>query len=171
MTYKENELELKFSTILGQIERSLQLKLYYVALITSLTIPDICGAIDSESGESDKNKYINWFDTYVKKRFTNNRPITGTECYYLRCAVLHQGITNHSKNPGNISFVSWEQASTNINPFLTNDHLGLIVETNSFCYNIIYGAYEWLDKEFNSIHFKKNMENFITLYSLVFNEL
>jgi hypothetical protein len=171
MTFIGNEKELQFSSLLSQIEQSLRLNLYFVAIMTSLVIPDIGGAIDSENGKTDKFKYINWFDKYVKTRYTNSRPLTGRECYYLRCSMLHQGITKHSNQSGNITFMNYPQSNSSVNPISLDNHLGLIIEPKTFCNNIIFGAYDWLDTVHNHILFNKNMENFITLYSIVFSNI
>ena len=57
-----NEGEIQFSALLEQVEKSLRQKLYYVAIMTSLVIPDIGGAIDSENGKANRKKYVSWFD-------------------------------------------------------------------------------------------------------------
>lgn len=40
--------------ILKEIERALDAKLYYLALQASLTLPDICGALQSNDGVAKK---------------------------------------------------------------------------------------------------------------------
>ena len=44
--------------ILKEIERALDAKLYYLALQASLTLPDICGALQSDDGVAKNYKYI-----------------------------------------------------------------------------------------------------------------
>ena len=53
--------------ILKEIERALDAKLYYLALQASLTLPDICGALQSDNGKATGDKYIAWYDTYAKE--------------------------------------------------------------------------------------------------------
>lgn len=53
--------------ILKEIERALDAKLYYLALQVSLTLPDICAALQSDDGRASKSKYIAWYDTYAKE--------------------------------------------------------------------------------------------------------
>ena len=48
--------------ILKEIERALDAKLYYLALQASLTLPDICGALQSDDGVAKNYKYIAWYD-------------------------------------------------------------------------------------------------------------
>lgn len=38
--------------LLEQIDHGLKVNLYYLSLFVALSIPDICGAIDSQNGEA-----------------------------------------------------------------------------------------------------------------------
>ena len=41
-----------------EIEMALQARLYYLALISTLSLIDICSALESENGETDKHKFM-----------------------------------------------------------------------------------------------------------------
>lgn len=79
--------------ILKEIELALDAKLYYLALEASLTLPDICAALQSDDGRASKSKYIAWYDTYAKE--PGNLSISGKDCYYFRCSYVHQAQTTH----------------------------------------------------------------------------
>lgn len=168
MDSTENEGEIQFSALLEQIELCLQKKLYYVAIMTSLVIPDIGGAIDSENGEANQKKYVSWFDKYVKPRYTGKTNLTGDECYYLRCSMLHQGKTRHKKIK--VVFMRFPQSNAPVNPVPLHNNQGLLVEPHTFCNNMIYAAYDWLDVVHGNDLFKKNLNNFMNLYSLSFTD-
>lgn len=98
------------STVLGirsrisEIRKAVDNKMFLAALSLSLTIPDICGKLEISTG-TDKEKYINWFDNHMTSYYPNEiiiedndemgsgkkRALTGKRCYGLRCAVLHSG--------------------------------------------------------------------------------
>lgn len=82
--------------ILKEIERALDAKLYYLALQASLTLPDICGALQSDNGKATGDKYIDWYDTYAKE--PGNLSISGKDCYYFRCSYVHQALTTHERS-------------------------------------------------------------------------
>ena len=82
--------------LLEQIDRALQYNLYYVSIFTSLSIPDICAALSSVDGESNRTRYAQWFDQYVAPKCYGM--ISGETCYYYRCSMLHQGTTQHPRN-------------------------------------------------------------------------
>jgi hypothetical protein len=74
--------------LLGEIERALQAQLYYLALMLTLALPDICAALGSQDGRSSSKLYKNWYDANMATKFTR---LTGDDCYSLRCGVVHQG--------------------------------------------------------------------------------
>ena len=70
--------------LLDQIENALNFGLYYIALIASLSIPDICGAIESTDGKATRKKYQEWFDKYVAPKYCGM--LTGEDCYFFIAA-------------------------------------------------------------------------------------
>jgi hypothetical protein len=164
---QRNKEEVEFSVLLEQIEQCLRQRLYYVAIMASLAIPDIGGAIDSDDGNSSQKNYADWFNKYVKPRYIGELDLTGDECYYLRCSMLHQGKAKHKKIK--VVFMHFPQSDAPVNPLLLDNDQGLLVEPRTFCYNMIYAAYAWLEIVYNDDRFKKNMKNFMTLYSLYFS--
>lgn len=80
----------------NEIDLALEHELYYLALFSSLTIPDMFGAIGSQDGIASGKKYKDWFKKYYPKKETigNNEVdtcITAEICWNLRCSILHQG--------------------------------------------------------------------------------
>lgn len=61
--------------LLEQIEKALECNLYYLALQSTLALPDICGALESENGQANRTKYINWYNTYAKEDRVNQHLI------------------------------------------------------------------------------------------------
>src|SRR4051812_16255028 len=118
-------------TLLSQIEGSLGAGFYYLSLFASLTVPDIAGALDSQNGEATRQKYAEWYETWVRPRSGDavaailppelrqhvgnlKSPLTGEACYRFRCSLLHQGSSQHPKSPfSRIMFVE-PGATTNV---------------------------------------------------------
>lgn len=86
-----------------EIRFALSNKQYYSALALSLTLPDMCGKIEYPNKDNGKKRYIDWYNQYLRKRFTcegTKLPggekieytwMTAEELYALRCAFLHAG--------------------------------------------------------------------------------
>lgn len=79
-------------SILLEIEKALNAKLYYLGLVMVLTLPDICTALESPKGETSKKQYMKWYDENVAAKYPN---LTANDCYSLRCGVVHQGRCGH----------------------------------------------------------------------------
>ena len=81
--------------LLAQIRAALDGNLYYLALFVTLAVPDICAALDSDTGEASAVKYKRWFDSNLGSLY--GEAFTGEDCYHFRCSLLHQGTTQHPK--------------------------------------------------------------------------
>ena len=78
--------------ILTEIERAIAGGLFYAAINMSLTLPDICGALESQDGKTSGLKYKAWYAAHI----CDNTPwLTAEDCYSLRCGVLHEGNFGH----------------------------------------------------------------------------
>jgi hypothetical protein len=76
-------------SILSAIRDALKQENWHAALFISMTLPDICCAL--EFGSSDGRKYAQWFDYNLP---TYNNFLSGNDCYALRCSLLHAGKTD-----------------------------------------------------------------------------
>lgn len=71
---------------------------WYGALSTALTLPDICGRLESPNARTGE-RYVNWYRQWMQPRYTIRgggvRPddvmLSGDDCYALRCSYIHEG--------------------------------------------------------------------------------
>ena len=142
---------------IAQILKALKAEAYYSALFVCITIPDICGAIDSVDGEAHYSKYIKWFDTYVADNYKNW--LTGKEMYTLRCNLLHQGTANLQKHK--YSRIVFQEP--NQYRYVDNMVIGdiLIINVETFCSHIINGIIEWYNSAEHSPEFLRNYSKMI----------
>ncbi|MDV7645783.1 hypothetical protein R4646_02155 [Acinetobacter baumannii] len=83
---------------LDSLEYSIFTQNWYAVLFISLSLPDICGKIDSPTLNSSA-RTINWFNKYLLPRYTisvgptdiKEILLSGEDFYALRCAYLHEG--------------------------------------------------------------------------------
>ncbi len=167
-------------TLIDQLEQSLSTGLYYLSLMTALTIPDIAGALDSVNGEASGKKYIDWFEKYIRPQCSHtlrkslppniaqnipeiHNPLTGEACYRFRCSLLHQGTSQHPKSPfSRIMFIQ-PGATTNI---LHYGQLSgaLCIDLKLFCQEVIDGSRVWLESVEDTDQFKNNYEKFARIH-------
>ena len=146
--------------LLKQIRFALAFNLYYLALFSSLALPDVCSALSSLNGQTSKKQYAAWFDQYAKGKCSNL--LDGTECYYFRCSFLHQGNTEH-KDLGYSRILFIEPNSVMLgHDNIMNDALNL--DLNIFCTGMISAVEEWLNKINSDPVFLKNYAVFMKRY-------
>jgi len=160
--------------LLAQIENGVGNKMHHMALFAALTIPDIGGAVDSENGEANGEKYTAWFDSYVAPKYNawGKQYLTGRDCYLYRCVMLHQG-RSHAPKGSYSKTVFLKAKQVNIaycGAFTVDDGNTLCVDVPRFCHNIVYSAYDWLEKVEDTARFKKNSAKFLELFTLSFEE-
>lgn len=128
---------------LSQIEKALDNNLFFVALQSVLSLPDICGALQTDDDVRSKTRYMEWFDEYGKKYIRCQ--MTAEDCYNFRCSMLHQGSTVPSPSNGKeayytrIMFVVDENCLYHNNVFFG----ALNIDLHIFCYGIMAGVREW----------------------------
>lgn len=153
--------------LLNQIHGAVKGQAYYLALYASMTIPDICGAMESYDGQATKSKYIAWFDKYMAPKYfaCGQATLTGEACYFYRCAVLHQGRAQHPKlGFSRILFVE-PGATTNVfHNNVLNDALN--IDISIFCSDVLAGANAWLDETEKSPNYQKNFSLFMQRYPM-----
>ena len=87
--------------IINDIKAALDHDLYYAALISALTLPDICGKVAFPNEKAGK-RYIDWYNQEIGYCERNPNPqihekmpyLSGEVMYSLRCSLLHSGIPN-----------------------------------------------------------------------------
>lgn len=86
--------------LISEIECALTHKLYNLALISVLSMPEIiCQSVKEE--KTNSKDYIEWFNNYVARFYIkphSKEPIlNGNDTYALRCSILHQGRSSIKK--------------------------------------------------------------------------
>ena len=111
--------------LVQDIRKALENDLYFVALSSALTLPDIYGKAAWPAEKSSKRRYILWYDEEIGKYEQDPKDKDGTPylsgeiIYSLRCSLLHEG------NPN----VKNDKRKTN-QPI---DHFSLVIEkANAF---------------------------------------
>jgi hypothetical protein len=148
----------------NEIEKCISAQLFHTALLTAMTIPDICGALESKDGQSSGNNYSHWFDTYVAPDYRKNQ-FTGKDCYRCRCSLLHQGKTSQ------FIFLSNKQKEiADYGVWPIHGGQSLIIEIPVFCRNIVHGIHAWLEIVEHSSLFINNSQKALLMLRLSFTE-
>ncbi|MEU5097613.1 hypothetical protein [Streptomyces sp. NPDC020996] len=88
------------------LEQAIRERNWHAVLVMALTLPDICAKIVMPAERSGR-RYAAWFDQHVKPKYTFQIGVgaqervflSGTDCYALRCVLLHEGSTDTARQP------------------------------------------------------------------------
>ncbi len=145
--------------ILTQIEKGLHNGHYLLALCTTLALPDICAALESENGDTSGPKYKAWFDKWVAQKMGNS--FSGTQCWGYRCGVLHQGMASN-RNLGYERIIFAEPRNDGIVMHMNVIDSALNIDVRIFCQNIVDSVREWMSTAKETEIFKRNIPNLMT---------
>ena len=150
------------NNIILEIESALRMGLYNIALQSTLTIPDICAALNSENGETNGKKFIAWFNENVPQLCDDY--LDGEVVYILRCSLLHQGKFTHPKQKyDRIIFQPPNKNRIVIHKMIVkmNDENVLTLNLNMFCEDILLSAKIWSFRNKDTEIYKNNSINLI----------
>jgi len=157
-------------TLFNQVRVTSSLGLFYAGLFSALTLPDICGAMETAKGRGSGGEYAKWFDRWVAPRYAvqGTNTFSGAECWELRCSMLHQGKARDPRNlygyfafvPGpGLHDISFRRPT--INGVLMPDLL--ILSIPKFCGDVVDGAEAWLESVRGTQPFESHYEAFLRL--------
>jgi len=146
---------------LTEIENAIDSRLYYIALVLTLTVPDVCSALESENGRAHSTLYKNWCRKHLQQAFPS---LTPEDCYSLRCGVIHQG---RMGIPGrDFARVIFTFPDSGLNVFhnnVMNDALQF--DAVRFCQSIISAARAWTFIAAENPIVRANADNLVQLRS------
>lgn len=95
-----------FKVYFDEIERCVQGKCYWALLHVVLVLPDVCAAMETDSGTTEGKLYRQWCEKYLADPL-----VTPEDWYQMRCSVLHQGRTIDGKQISQYAGVAFSQPS------------------------------------------------------------
>ena len=129
-------------TILNQIGHAVNKGFPYLAVVSALTLPEICAALESGDGRGGDKKYIAWYDKWAAPKFPMVR---GFDMYRLRCGVIHQGrLGPDGMQYDRIVFTGGGR----MHGCMSQGNFGieesaLQLDSAEFCYGMIRSVQEW----------------------------
>lgn len=120
--------------ILDQVETAIAAGAYMPALMVTLTLPDICGAVSSDNGRASGSKYRSWLVQWFELNAgTSVASAIGApeaaELYAFRCSLLHQGSARPSGGVTRLAFIEPAPGAPqlhNLSTVVGDDQIGWI---------------------------------------------
>lgn len=146
-----------FDPMLNEIQAAVDAGAWQVALLSALTIPDVCSSMQSQNGRTTGSKYRAWVETWMGADY----PLLDAEdLWHMRCSMLHQG-QSKSKKYERIIFAN---AGSNI---LHNNIMdrALNLHLPYFIKDIIQAARDWENAKRGTPAFEQNSSSLIRWHS------
>lgn len=136
-------------------------KNWYAALFICLALPDICGSLENPQ-EQVGVRYRDWFNRYVASR--GGSGITADDCYYFRCACLHQGLDFHARMESErIHFIA-PTPGVMVHGNMLNNVLQMQID--QFCLEMGYGVHLWMKDVQGNEEIQNRMNQLIRIHPL-----
>ena len=160
-------------TLIQQIRAACRLELYYVALQSALSIPEIAGALSSDDRRGTGARYAEWFDTWARPVLlaTRNREnfFSGEQCYLFRCSMLHQGASHRSDSTyKRIMFIEPGNPTHQMHYVeigADSPEPALLIQIDEFIEEILVGCENWLRQVNGTQPFEANYAQFAKHHS------
>jgi hypothetical protein len=99
MQQPQTNLPTALDMALTDIPKALDAGMFYIALVVTLTLIDMCSALDSPDGRTNRTKMAAWYNTNLASHY---HWLTADDIYGLRSGLVHQGIAKTDAQ-GNVS--------------------------------------------------------------------
>jgi hypothetical protein len=145
--------------ITREIERALDAELYYLAVAVSLSLPDVCAGLQSQSGQTGPSKYRKWYDEWLAPQYPS---LTAHDAYGLRCGVLHQG------RMGNPKMQQFSRVIFAVDPSAGIFHRNVIkdalqLDATVFCRDVLNAVSRWYAAKKNDPNVQANLPRLVQL--------
>jgi len=161
--------------LIKALELSINNKNWYGALFLALCIPDICGYIESPKKKS-QDRYEQWFKEYMLSKYSfcvgpEHTPqvfLSPSDCYALRCAILHEGRDvileqNAREALDRFHFIEPPPRGIQIHCNRINNNI-LQLQVDIFCNDMINGLRKWQQNIHKIPDIEQRFKNILKVY-------
>ncbi len=147
-------------TFTNEILRAFTLGNYYLALLGSFQIPEICSSLQSVEGTTSKQRYKDWSEEWFLSRYNL---ITSTDLYSMRCGVVHQGKFGHENMQyERVLFTLPTVQRIVLHNNVINDALNL--DASIFCNDMVDASLRWWTERKHDFNVQANLSRLISIY-------
>jgi len=149
--------------LIAQTRAAFAADLYYISLFSALSIPDICGAVDSTDGTASGARYRAWYTKHVLPRYD---VLSADECYHYRCTALHQGRSEpqKAKDYDRVLFIEPNAARRhrfNVKRVEVKGNVAIMIHVEDLIEAILGGAEHWVASSSGTEPFASNYKRFM----------
>lgn len=149
-------------SIIKDIERAIEAKLYYPALLITLTLPEICMGLTLDKSQFvKKNHYVDFVDRYTT---SPGLGLDGESCFHLRGGLVHRAdLTGHAFFEGTHVVFTVPETGVGLHAFSieAGEKKAAMFDLGLFSTAMIDAVRAWYEEHKNDEQVIKNMKNLI----------
>jgi hypothetical protein len=152
--------------LVQSIEKSIMTENWYSAISMALTIPDICGWLETPTDTSQK-RYEAWFNKYLLSFYTstfhgpNFTFLSGRDCYALRCAFLHEGTDEILRQRAREVITRFVFSTTGSHRCMFESILLLNVQV--FCAELCLATRQWIHDNATNLDIQERLKELLLI--------
>jgi hypothetical protein len=158
----------RIKALIKEINKCLDAKLWYAALVLILILPDICAALESLKGKSEQ-RYTAWHEKWLMNKYPS---VSAQDLWNLRCGMAHQGKPGHRKLTYRVFFTVNSKDGFRIRELdvvegsnsTTPLKKAKILDLQVFAKDMIAAVEEWYAQKGQTEEVKKNISALIQYY-------
>jgi len=164
------------NNLIHSLESAIEQKNWYAAVMVALTLPDICGKIEHPADNSGA-RYKKWCEKYLEPKYTHfvgpswmggfeHKFLSGSDCYALRCALLHEGSDEITEQRARESLDRFHFTAPPDSGSMHCNQANMVLQlqVDKFAADIIQSIREWLSDIKGDIEKEGKLANLVIIY-------
>ncbi len=147
--------------VLNDIERSIEARLYYPALLITLTVPEICSALAMDKSVFVRERH---YVEFLEKFAPNGVGLSPVDCYRLRGGLVHRAsFSGHDKFGWTHVLFTTPEGRLGVHAITISSggKRGLALDVAIFCREMIAAADRWYEANGKNPLVRSNMPHLI----------
>lgn len=156
------------------VRSSLEAGHWLSALTLALTLPDICGRLESPTTKSER-RYSDWWNKYLLASYQYQsgagQPVrtflSAGDVYALRCSHLHEGTDDTANQRAQVALTQFHFIEPPTDDSIVHcNQLGdtLQLQIDIFCRDICAGGERWLDDVKGDRQIQARMDRLLSIH-------
>lgn len=148
------------ASVLNDIQRAIDAKLYYPALLVALTVPEICAALALDRSVYVREKqYTAFVDKYTSEPGLG---VTGLDCYRIRGGVVHRAnMAGHDKLSATHVIFTVPEGAGGVHALgiAVDNKMAYMLDLVRFCDAMIAAAKAWYEDHHSDPKVQENLKS------------
>lgn len=140
--------------LMNEIRAAIQGQAWLLALAGTLALPDMCAALESKDGKTDRHLYKAWVDRWLGDKYST---LESKDLYQMRCSFLHQGKAS-SKAYERIVFTGVTRDVVMHNNVIDG---ALNLDLPTFCEDIFAAVHQWQAAMTENTNYQTNIQKLV----------